>query len=558
MAPVVSGTVGTNVWTNQNVTLTVSEVASPGIIRYEYSINGGTWQTYNATNRIVVTSEGTTTIKARAINNIGTVGAESTGYIVKIDKTNPTVTFGTNGASNVEIANTTVTISDNASGINASTLQYVWSTNTTEPSSGWTAFNNGTTLSYSSDGTYYLWIKANDNVGNSISARTNAFAITTEYNATKGVNKPRLAVGMTPIKWDASGNVVATTESDPDWYDYTNSKWANAETADGSMWVWIPRYEYKIPTSHTSTSQIIQINFIANTQTMATSGYIMHPAFTFGSTEITGIWVAKFEATAREGIANSLSGDNVTTKHIKVLPSVNSWRNIHVSNIFAVCRNMENDSTYGWGTSGIGIDTHLIKNVEWGAVAYLTASRYGRNGQEVWINPSSNFITGQSGTSVDAATTTTTYPYNDTTYGVNASTTGNTYGIYDMSGGNAEYVAAYVNNGNPDLQNLGSNLVNASVQYKDVYISNGDTQSGNYAATSNRVGDAIYETSTAGTDATSWNGDFSMMPYGSNMFMLRGAVYWDNTQSGIFYFYCGSTNYGDIGFRPVIQVSSGL
>ncbi len=58
VAPNIIGTVATNVWTKENVTLTVSTVASPGITKYEYSINGGTWQTYNATNKIVVTIEG--------------------------------------------------------------------------------------------------------------------------------------------------------------------------------------------------------------------------------------------------------------------------------------------------------------------------------------------------------------------------------------------------------------------------------------------------------------------------------------------------------------------
>ena len=30
------------------------------------------------------------------------------------------------------------------------------------------------------------------------------------------------------------------------WYDYDKKQWANAKTLDGSYWVWIPRYAYKI------------------------------------------------------------------------------------------------------------------------------------------------------------------------------------------------------------------------------------------------------------------------------------------------------------------------
>lgn len=54
------------------------------------------------------------------------------------------------------------------SGLN--TLQYAWSTsNTTEPTSGWTNFTNGSTISkndISSAGTYYLWTKVIDKAGN--------------------------------------------------------------------------------------------------------------------------------------------------------------------------------------------------------------------------------------------------------------------------------------------------------------------------------------------------------------------------------------------------------
>jgi hypothetical protein len=38
------------------------------------------------------------------------------------------------------------------------------------------------------------------------------------------------------------------------------------------------------------------------------------------------------------------------------------------------------------GTIGSGIDTHMMKNTEWGAVAYLFKSLYGKSA-EIWINP---------------------------------------------------------------------------------------------------------------------------------------------------------------------------
>ena len=67
-----------------------------------------------------------------------------------------------------------------------------------------------------------------------------------EYNK---VNKPKLKTGMTPVYFVENGNVYetkTTNESDSNWYDYEAKHWANAQTADGSMWVWIPRFAYKL------------------------------------------------------------------------------------------------------------------------------------------------------------------------------------------------------------------------------------------------------------------------------------------------------------------------
>ncbi len=74
------------------------------------------------------------------------------------------------------------------------------------------------------------------------------------YNEEKGVNAPRLASGMTPIKFTEpssteKGTVVETTSEDADWYDYEAKNWANAQTEDGSMWVWIPRFAYRVNSS---------------------------------------------------------------------------------------------------------------------------------------------------------------------------------------------------------------------------------------------------------------------------------------------------------------------
>ena len=64
-------------------------------------------------------------------------------------------------------------------------------------------------------------------------------------------NAPEQIEGMTPIKFteptdSKMGSYEETNWSDDSWYDYSQKKWANTKSEDGSMWVWIPRYAYKI------------------------------------------------------------------------------------------------------------------------------------------------------------------------------------------------------------------------------------------------------------------------------------------------------------------------
>ncbi|MDD3821537.1 MAG: type II secretion system protein, partial [Bacilli bacterium] len=98
-----------------------------------------------------------------------------------------------------------------------------------------------------------------------------AFVLEDLYNTTKGVNIPQLAPGMTPIKWK-DNKWEKTTPDDNEWYSYDtiNKKWANVETKDGSMWVWVPRYAYQIYSNyHTSTTGTINVKFLKGLENTA-------------------------------------------------------------------------------------------------------------------------------------------------------------------------------------------------------------------------------------------------------------------------------------------------
>ena len=201
-----------------------------------------------------------------------------------------------------------------------------------------------------------------------------------------------------------------------------------------------------------------------------------------------------------------------------------------------------------YGLSSNNCDSHLMKNSEWGAMAYLSCSQYGRNGEEIAINDTN---LNNSVKSVYAVT-----GGNDYKNKVNQSSTNNVYGVYDMNGCVWERTAAYIANGNGNLKNYGKSvayegdtLKTASTKYTTVYPhdsnvdKNGTSSnidqcsSANYAKNTEIYGDAVRETSTAGTGATSWNGDYSVFPALNGPFFYHGGAYYNGSIAGTFAFY---------------------
>jgi hypothetical protein len=339
-------------------------------------------------------------------------------------------------------------------------------------------------------------------------------------------NSPILGGGMTAVKWSGTAWVAAdSSNASNDWYDYNtaNKKWANAQLSDGSLYVWIPRYTYKITytnLSDRSQGGTIDIKYSSGTTDDTSGGYIAHPAFYWGGwnnpaapavptkiaggAEITGIWIAKFEASNNGG-------------KVQVLAGKSTWRNITVNNLFNACLAIKTDQSLA------GVDSHLIKNSEWGAVAYLAKAV----GTVPSRNSNSSYISGGN------SNISTVFGSNTT-----LSTTGTPYGIYDMNGGTLEHVASYVNNGHSNLTNYGSSLVSADAKYKDVFpMGASDSQSNNYAASANIVGMAVNETSANGNSScTGWDSDASYMPRTNYPFFERGEYYSGTLANGIFSF----------------------
>ena len=529
------------VWSNGTASITLS--TSSGLtIQYQKGGISGSWTT--GTN--VTGLNHRDTVFARLTDGKNYGGEAS---ITILDTVIPQAAgISLSGTSTTTAGSVTaiVTLKDNESGVNTTASKWVYNTNsgnigTNESSYSNTFSSNRQTIQLKAitSGEYYLHILTVDNAGNKKETISNAVVVEElaiilpadgSYNEMKGVNTPNLGKGMTPIIWDEYNKTWVETDSTSNWYDYTAKKWANAITEDGSMWVWIPRYAYSITSGyHSSSAGNIEIEFMKGLTNETSTGrksfdnvsgqgkWNIHPAFNYGEA-VSGLWVAKFEASNNSG-------------KIKVEPGVQSWRSISVNDIYTNCLNYNKT-----------LNSHMMKNDEWGAVAYLSKSKYGKNA-EVARNSNSLFYTG--GGSENAYVT-----------NLGQSTTETVYGVYDMSGGAYEYVAAYLNNGNGALTDNGSSLVNGDEKTKNVYSKGiSDSNTNNYNVNSNKYGDAVYETSTKSSGTTSWYSDYSNFSYTNFPFFARGGHYNGGNNAGAFSFGFGNGNSNSYdSFRPVLVV----
>ena len=179
-----------------------------------------------------------------------------------------------------------------------------------------------------------------------------------------------------------------------------------------------------------------------------------------------------------------------------------------------------------------------MKNSEWGAVAYLTQSKYGRNGVEVTVNNSSSYITGNAGNTIreGQANVDIVNAYN-TEKGVLASTTGTIYGIYDMVGGSSDIVMGNWANIN---KSDGFTIFPES-KYYDLYQG---TSQGLMPIEKSILGDATYET-------RKWYSDNTYVVDDSSPWGCRGGDIYYSVAHGVFDWLSG-TNDHSFSFHTVL------
>ena len=505
---VVNGTLGSNSWYTSNLTFGVKN-GTDTLSGHASTTSSVASITYNTTGtNVVVTTK----------DNAGNTATKT--YTVKVDKNAPTFTVRTTNAEIVEQTNIT-------------TLSYFNTPTYSISGRGSVSCDPANTASLDI-GTRTLTCTAVGGNGLKTQAQTTVFVEALP-------NPPVLYANMVPIKYENNKWVVADTSQK--WYDYYNKQWANAVILNRgttksvgqevteenvALWyVWIPRYKYTIfngQSGASSNEQVIKVSFEKNTNrtgtvtcvddfsasersevcTDSTYGSVTnfkstytHPAFKFGSTELTGFWFGKFE----------LSG---SSSSVKMVPNVSSYTGANMGTYFNAVKKVE--TTYGITNA----DSHVIKNMEWGVVAYLKQSKFGQGATEVTIN--TKVYTG--GGTGDA------YKSN-----VSQSTTGNVYGVYDMNGGYWDNAMGIMLNSSNAFY-TGSTGLSSSLdpKYYDKY-----KYGSSKVQARGKLGDATKETmKTYGTTKGGWYSNYADFPYSSYIMITRGGRYSHGANAGEF------------------------
>ena len=158
---------------------------------------------------------------------------------------------------------------------------------------------------------------------------------------------------------------------------------------------------------------------------------------------------------------------------------------------------------------------------------------------DITINSNSSYYTGGGSSS-------TSYKSN-----IGQSTTGNIYGVYDMSGGAWEYVMGNMVNSSGSFYASSSGFSSApDIKYYDKYTYDG---SSHISHGRGKLGDATKETlTTFGSNQGGWYSDYAYFVHSSISWFIRGGNIYYGSPAGVFCFDRFDGSSGDYSTRAVL------
>ena len=287
------------------VSLLVAVLIIGVTIAYFMSRQTGAEQTITSGNlSITYTNE-------NAFNLTGLIPLAEEEVQDKASKIEFTITNNGNLKAYVEIGMTDITIPEEFK--NQDFMYAIYDENNNMITSGdFSGIGNNTEMSMyqdiefevgdSKDYTAYIWINETPDDQTSMMGKTfkgkmqiTGYLKPLNYRDNSGANSPKLADGMIPVVYDETSENWEVADTSKEWYNYDEQWWANAVTTSeasyrtaeagteipmediNSMWVWIPRYKYRIPSNIGSSSAVgtppeIDVVFENGTNTTGLAG----------------------------------------------------------------------------------------------------------------------------------------------------------------------------------------------------------------------------------------------------------------------------------------------
>ena len=386
---------------------------------------------------------------------------------------------------------------------------------------------------------------------------------------------PELYQNLIPVSYLNGAWVKANVYEK--WYSYKEFNWANAvvvkdekkdyyENSESGIninkedilgfFVWIPRFEYKLFNVDFKpvNEQQIEVKFVSSDtkkETVINNGlFYTHPAFSVNvdgqEKELNGFWIAKFEPTKEDGI-------------IKILPNKETLVSLNMAQMWAYATGITD-------SYGLNVTSRIITNMEYGAMAALSYSQYGKrnntnyqgNERLIFLNTAmgnanwDKVVTGCSaGTAINGGTYRCPYSYDYPYYGTGASSTGTIYGIYDLAGGSWECVMGIVSD-YPIKDNLGG--YNGALPHNRRYYTF-YSASDMYDYSRSQVGDMMGEVVSNKIKNKTWNGNNAYFATSSYPWVKRGGSFRGGSYSGIFDFgITDAITRGDKTFRVILSL----
>ena len=332
-----------------------------------------------------------------------------------------------------------------------------------------------------------------------------------------------------------------------------------------------------------------------------------HPAFTFGRKELNGIWFAKFETTGTS------TQPTVLPNEAHISGNYGGMKG-KIGNFYSLSKTLGINDPQNVGGGDFmtaqnnhhlaKLSSHMVNNSDWGAATYLSASKYGAGYNGVQINANStghgdrrdaiytgiteNITSGTTGCGPQAIGNTDDYGNNgrwttrqdistdvlgtqqacskdnpqrayNGTLGQLASTTNNPTGIYDMSGGGWEYVAASYSD---NLNNSNTNYYFGDNAAHPPYVNTYNITNLNSCTFATCGGQALYETNNGIGDSggnNQWNGQLLNISFLSAVvpWFIRGGYYYNGWESGLFYAFNskGGSDTSSVGDSDAFRVA---